>query len=998
MKRRTIIWLAWLLGLGAAYLIYSTDRLVFDRPQEWLDALADDISEQLSAAGLLMLVTFDQGTPREWVQDAIVAQSGVEYARGPTGGARRFDGHQRTLIETSVPWNLLKDSFTLSAWVKLDPTSTNQDIIFSSLAGMQVGLKLDQGNMSFFIPATPQHAQVATYPFTRYSEFVHLIAVADAQAGKAYLYENGELMASTTIDTTFPVYHNVEFGKRRWFGVRHPIKGTLGESALWDYALSPEEVADISRHRASLLHHVASRPYRHWRWADAAKRGLHALLKNIDYFHLGLHEGRLREADLPELHLFLSNSDLRHFRQAHGHSVQAGRRTRAAAEPRAIHVVNEGAASGAQLTLFGANQWYTSQGRKGFILDLEDGETWQGMRRVRLIPPENEDFLRPLLKRRAMEALNLPSLQNGFVLLHINGELQGLYLYEDYERMGMFPGAGDELFRGPTMTRDWYSRFRIDGMAEFSHVPLSERIPVTEAQLFRIYDDLANSYEEALINDTHGPLSSRAIDYQLKWGRRDILRGWHLAPEDLGPAKLAADWLTPFVVLGENPSPFFIVDNLKLKQLDVPGIEITWQSSHPDIITPGGQVTRPAGDLPVAVTLHAVISDDKERHETAFDVRVMPKQRRLPAKMIWVNESINKVARVETDVHYYPPGQDAPLLLRGTQATNGGLSHRGHTGYWLPRKAFSLRLDEPHYLLDDSPTRHIYLINAGDDPSGIRNRLSYDIFRSLSSPDQPRHAPHVQWAEIFINGHYYGLMEMTTRIQRRMLDWEAHDPTDAHPGLILKHENMPAWSTGPRISMRQVFPPRRHGYFFDAYLELRDFVSDAEPDEFAAELGDRMDLENLIDFHLFKNLVENSNGWPFRYWFHEYLIREPGPDGRFFFAAWDLDATFGQRDIWVTSYLFRRLEAEHPDFNVRLFERWRELREGPFAQQVLLERLDEMERKLAGYIEWDFARWHPYANLCHTTLVEDIRAHIIWRLDRMDDQLRERAQADTDAT
>lgn len=998
MMRRAFIGLLWLLGLGAVYYVYSTDRLIFDRPQRSVDRLARRLSEQLTSDGMIMLVTFGHGTPQEWVQNANVGQSGVEYVPGPTSGARRFDGHQRTFIETAAPWDTIEDSFTLSTWVKLDSTSQNQDILFTSAAGVQVGLKLDQGNMAFFIPATAQHAQVATYRFTRYDEFVHLIAVADAQAGEAHLYENGQLMASTTIDTTFPIYHNVEFGKRRWFGIRHPIKGVLGESAIWGRALDATEVATISRRPSSLLQQIGSTAYSHWRWADAAQRGLNTLLKNIDHFHLGLHQSRLREVDPPELHLFLSNSDLRYFRQAHSLSMQAGRRTRAAAQPRQIHVVNEGVASEANLTLFGANQWYNSQGRKGFILELEDNESWQGMRRVRLVPPEDEDFLRPLLKRRAMESLNLPSLQSGFCLLHINGELQGLYLYEDYTKSGIFPGAGAELFWGPLLIRDWQSRFRLNGFAEFSHVSLSDDIPVTEEQLVELYDDLMTHYEAALINDTRSPLSSRKIDYQLKWARRDILSGWRLAPESFGQAKLAADWLTPFVVLGDNPSPFFIVSDLNLKRLDVPGLGIEWQSSHPDIINTNGLVSRPSGDLPVAVTLTATISDDLETHETSFDVRVMPQYRRLPAKMLWVNDSINKVARVETDVHYFPAGEDAPLILRGSQATNGGLGHRGHTGYWLPRKAFSLRLDEPHFLLDDSPTRHIYLVNAGGDPSGIRNRLSYDIFRSLASPEQPRYAPHVKWAEIFVNGHYYGLMEMTTRVQRRMLGWEGHDPNDEHPGLIFKHENMHAWSTGPRISMRQVFPPRRHGYFFEPYLELLDFVSDAETEKFITELEERMDLENLIDFHLFKNLVENSNGWPFRYWFHEYLIREPGPDERFFFAAWDMDSTFGQRDIWVTSHLFRRLESEYPDFHVRLLERWRELREGPLAEQVLLDRLNEMERKLAGYIEWDLAHWHRDDNLCHTALVEDIRSHIKWRLEHMDQHLRERAEIDPDAS
>lgn len=258
MKRRAFIWFVSLLGLAAACYIYSSDRMLFRKPVRWVNQSSDQIAERLKADGLAMLVTFGKGNPREWVRGATVAQSGVAYVQGPTGGARRFDGHQRTFIETSVPWMALEDSFSLSVWVKLDALSENQDILFSSLGGVQVGLKLDQGNMAFFIPATRAHRQVVAYPFERYGEFVHLVAVADAQAGKAYLYENGNLMAKAGIDDTFPVYHNVEFGKRRWFGVRHPLKGDLGESAIWRRALTMEEVVGLSERRTSLLNQIAS--------------------------------------------------------------------------------------------------------------------------------------------------------------------------------------------------------------------------------------------------------------------------------------------------------------------------------------------------------------------------------------------------------------------------------------------------------------------------------------------------------------------------------------------------------------------------------------------------------------------------------------------------------------------------------------------------------------------------------------------------------------------
>ena len=62
------------------------------------------------------------------------------------------------------------------------------------------------------------------------------------------------------------------------------------------------------------------------------------------------------------------------------------------------------------------------------------------------------------------------------------------------------------------------------------------------------------------------------------------------------------------MVLGGNCSPDYVIEDLDLDVLNIPGVEIAWRSSRPEILDENGKVTRPAGGVPVGVELKAVIS------------------------------------------------------------------------------------------------------------------------------------------------------------------------------------------------------------------------------------------------------------------------------------------------------------------------------------------------------------------------------------------------------
>lgn len=69
-----------------------------------------------------------------------------------------------------------------------------------------------------------------------------------------------------------------------------------------------------------------------------------------------------------------------------------------------------------------------------------------------------------------------------------------------------------------------------------------------------------------------------------------------------------------------------VISNIKLPTTGLRQTEIKWQSSHPEIISEQGVVTRPVGEEPVSVTLTATITKGDVTVTKTFDVTVLPQE------------------------------------------------------------------------------------------------------------------------------------------------------------------------------------------------------------------------------------------------------------------------------------------------------------------------------------------------------------------------------------
>ena len=948
----------------AAFAIWSSDFLMFEAPGKLADSAYRHLGRRMrKQQQIRFLVSFGEAHPRELIGRTPIHAPGTEISRGRCGRARRFNGSTHTYMESAVTWADLGERYTLSLWMKAHPSDRNQTIWYANYASTETGFQLRDGQMVFHIPSGAPGGKSIAYQFTKYWQFVHLAAVVEGPGGAARLYEDGVLKGSVQLEDVARQPHDIEFGKFRWYAVIEPFRGSLDEAVAWSRALTPREIASLSRTRLPLPLTKAPVSYALWRLLQTSRSIPATTLKILDRFNPSLHASGLATARLPEINLCLSDNDLRHFFNGHYRSLAAGRRTKSAAQPRHILAQYSRQTVAAKLWLDGSSSTYSTARRPAYILQLPTEAPINNASLVRLLPPEVLDGGLPRLDQPYADASS-QSPTNFLCRLSINGISKGVYCYEPYEQCGIDPNQPiDILHKPPSHSRSWTELFPEDFQEKRTN---SATMTAAEA------DMRLEQMRSILQHDTFHPWSSR----EWRWRIRK-------APQNV-PEK--SDSATPgaFALLDDNPAPAFVVGDLDLSALRAGGY--CWQSSRPDIIDSAGHVTRPAGAAPVDVELAIREAGANAPPIAHRQFRVMPVARRLPALMLYFRESPDPNRRVDFRALYYETDETIPPQpLTGGQASGGGLKYRGNTSFWRShRKSLSLRFDEPEQLVGEQASHYLYLLNGYSDSTKLRNKLAYDLFRAWGTADNPRHAPMVSWAEVFVNGCYRGIYEMCTRVDGEMLGY-AEKPLDQFAVLYKIRPDNKLFTQPQSSGAIQAFPRLKLEVRAQPLNDLLAFTSQSSPEEFTRRIGDWIDLDNAIDFLLLLNFACNVDGRVTNF----YLARDGAKGDRFFFIPWDYDHTFDGRSIWLSNHLFDRLWNEVPDFRARTGSRWRELRKGVLADAAVSQRIQAMADQLTAAMPWEYELMEVSAFPSYAAAVEQLHQNVLKNMHTLDQRFQQ---------
>lgn len=350
----------------------------------------------------------------------------------------------------------------------------------------------------------------------------------------------------------------------------------------------------------------------------------------------------------------------------------------------------------------------------------------------------------------------------------------------------------------------------------------------------------------------------------------------------------------------------------------------------------------------------------------------------------------------------FEPGADGLARLSDAPAFHGrgGMHIRGNSTTDYDKKQYKLEIwDEDDTDRDVAllgmPKESDWVVHAPySDKTLMRNHLVYTWSRAIG-----RYAARTRFCEVFIDwddeltaDDYVGVyvwMEKVKVGSDRVAVTKLRPEDEVEPAVTggylllrdwIRDEEEPKWITTSvyEDEIRYVHPtwdeitPAQEGYiggYLDDMEETLAGAGFADPTQGYAAF---IDVDSFIDHHLIVELARNVDGFVLSTYMHK------DREGKLHMGpVWDYNGALGNADYFEAwepqgwhhqnpefpadnpnGYRWYERLFEDPDFQDRYAARWRELRQGPWATEALLEDIDEAAALLQqGAVERNFQRW-----------------------------------------
>ena len=251
---------------------------------------------------------------------------------------------------------------------------------------------------------------------------------------------------------------------------------------------------------------------------------------------------------------------------------------------------------------------------------------------------------------------------------------------------------------------------------------------------------------------------------------------------------------------------------------------------------------------------------------------------------------------------------------------------------------------------------------SSNDPSIIRDHVASYIFHAAGAM-----APRTAFAEVYINGEYWGLYIITEQIDRTLV----HSRMGERRGILAK---------GIRAKSRFVPEYADEGFSLkskhhDDLEELRDFFRFLQ--EGVSEPGvlrDHVNIDNVLGYLAAASLIGHWDSFAYLE-NNDYLYKHS--DGRYHIIGWDFDNTFGSGKGWGFSTLNKSIFRMHSNANYhRLFDR---IFEHPEWRQQYINKVTRLLDEVYNYehLQKKIMEW---VLLIEDSVLRDPRRHSDWKV------------------
>lgn len=287
---------------------------------------------------------------------------------------------------------------------------------------------------------------------------------------------------------------------------------------------------------------------------------------------------------------------------------------------------------------------------------------------------------------------------------------------------------------------------------------------------------------------------------------------------------------------------------------------------------------------------------------------------------------------------------------------------RGQTSRHYPKRSYTIKFDGSDLFQEVelggglTDRKKIVLISAFDDNAYVRQRLAHELWGLL---DAEHVAVRAYNAIVYRDNRYRGLYTVADHVDRHLM--RHHGLSEA--GELFKSMTHDGGFLTKRHDMlkKEGLPLQGEPDWDASLLELIDFVRDSDDEAFddrLASLIDVRDYQNWWVFMMATGATDSAGK-------NAYHYLEPG-DAVFRAIPWDFNASFGQawntrRDLardnrFHSNGIWKRM-ADSPTLRGEMRDRMLAALRGPYALEVLLERLDAYTREVAPSVERDWRRW-----------------------------------------
>lgn len=315
-----------------------------------------------------------------------------------------------------------------------------------------------------------------------------------------------------------------------------------------------------------------------------------------------------------------------------------------------------------------------------------------------------------------------------------------------------------------------------------------------------------------------------------------------------------------------------------------------------------------------------------------------------------------------------------------------GIQYRGGWSQTLPKKSMEVEFwtdasgnDTQDFALlgmrsdDDCNLQAMY-----NEPLRIRSKTNNDLWRMIGrlhyQQDEPEaiNGIRMKYAELFLNNEYRGVYCVGEKIDRKQLKLKNHNGSIRGElykgddwGGATTFETLPPYSNNSLVWGGFEYKHPDEETDWSRLYDFVDFVIHAPDSEFYEVYDTRFEIDNLVDYFIFLNLLRATDNRGKNLYIAKYTTND-----KYFYAPWDLDGTFGT--VWngandpttddiLLNGLYSRLlhDCRANGFIDRLKERWLELRSAVITHQSLISMFtashDHLERN--GVYEREATVW-----------------------------------------